>query len=228
MPRLLPTPPAATAAVRVARAAAAAAAVGAALAGCTVTVDGAASALPVVEPAPPVAPTTAPSVVDGSEVAVYPEWVADGWVPRPVLPVTEPDSGVTAWMFGTAEQRPDTPDAGTAYQSLDAPASVVNWFAVFPIPEGYAPDAREGARNTTTTKNGQVISMDPVTVQGHPGLDVRIEFQTSHGQDMIDLIRYVELPGHLVGLESIGLRSDERVLQQVQQILADKLTVRSA
>jgi hypothetical protein len=57
---------------------------------------------------------------------------------------------------------------------------------------------------------------------------VRIEFRTAQGQDMVDLIRYVELPGHLAGIESVGLRSDERVLRQVHQIMVDGLTVPQA
>jgi hypothetical protein len=234
MPRPAPSGLAAAGrAVRIARAVAAALAVGAAVAGCTVAVDGRATAhvdphapgtaLPVPDLSVPTAPT---GPIGGAEV--YAEWIASGWSPQPMLPVSEPDSGVSAWMFGTAERRPDDANGGVGFQSLVAPASVVSWFGVFPVPEGYVADALQGARGTATAKNGQVISSEPVAVRGHPGLDVRIEFRTAQGQDMVDLIRYVELPGHLAGIESVGLRSDERVLRQVHQIMVGGLTVPQA
>jgi hypothetical protein len=221
-----------TTAGRIARAVVATAVAGAALTGCTVTVEGVPHALPQTAPAP--APTTAPPVptrpnlptlsdLDG-EAAVYAEWVTNGWVPRPILPVTDPDSGTKAWLFGTAE-RIDPVGGGIAYQSLEAPASVVNWFAVFPVPAGYAPDAEQGAANTASSNNGRVVSTRPVTVAGFPGLDVRIEFTDRQGRPIVDLIRYVELPQHLVGIESLGVASDERVLHQVHQIMVDKLTI---
>lgn len=227
--------PALRRAVRLGRAVAAAVAVGAALAGCTVTVEGTPQALPHTAPQPvapqsaPRNPAPAPALPRigeaGGQVAVYAEWVAEGWIPRPVLPVTDPDSGVSAWMFGTAEASPDAGAGGVTYRSLAAPASVVNWFGVFPVPVGYVADAEGGAQNSASAKNGRVVSMQPVTVSGHPGLDVRIEYQDERGRSLVDLIRYVELPQHLVGIESIGLSSDERVLQQVHAIMVDKLTI---
>jgi hypothetical protein len=206
---------------RFARAAAVALSAGAALAGCTVTVDGWATA--VEQPVP--VPEAAVAGGSRSEAALYAEWVAGGWDPQPILPVDDPGSGVSAWMFGTPRPRPGTPDGTTAFQAMGAPASVATWFGVFPVPDGYVADARQGALNTATTKNGRVISAEPVTVAGHPALDVRIEFRTAEGYDMVDLIRYVELPGHLAGIESIGVRGDERVLQQVQQVMVDRLAV---
>jgi hypothetical protein len=216
---------------RIARAVVAATVAGAALAGCTVTVEGTPQAQPraASAPAPPstVAPTlpNLPTVSDlDGEAAVYAEWVSNGWTPQPILPATDPDSGASAWLFGTAE-RIDPADGGIAYQSIDAPASVVNWFGVFPVPAGYTADAERGAANTASSKNGRVVSRRPVTVQGHPGLDVRIEFTDQQGRPIVDLIRYVELPRHLLAIESVGVASDERVLQQVQEIMVDKLRI---
>jgi hypothetical protein len=215
---------------RIARAVVAVTVAGAALAGCTVTVEGIPQAQPraVTAPAPP--STSAPALPTRSdrdsdrdkEAAVYAEWVSDGWVPTPILPVMDPDSRTSAWLFGAAE-RFDPPDGGISYQSLDAPASVVNWFGVFPIPAGYVPDATRGAESTARAKNGRVVSARPVTVTGYPGLDVRIEFTDPQGRPGVDLIRYVELPRHLVGIESLGMASDERVLQQVHDILVKRL-----
>jgi hypothetical protein len=207
---------------RVVRAAAATVAAGAALAGCTVTVDGWATA----GPAPVTQPLPAPRAGGSAdETAFYAEWVAGGWEPQPVLPVSDPGSGASAWLFGTPEARPNRADGATAFQATGAPASVVTWFGVFPLPAGYVADAHQAALNTATTKNGRVVSTEPVTVSGHPGLDVRIEFRTAEGYDMVDLIRYVELPDHLAGIESIGVRGDERVLQQVQQVMVARLAV---
>jgi hypothetical protein len=56
---------------------------------------------------------------------------------------------------------------------------------------------------------------------------VRIEFTDKQGRPVVELIRYVELPQHLVGIESIGVASDERVLRQVQDVLVDKLSFES-
>jgi hypothetical protein len=230
-------PPAARRAALIARLVVAVSVAGAALAGCTVTVEGIPQAAPQAAPAPatPAPRTTAPtptipnlptlSDLDG-DAAVYAEWVADGWIPQPILPVSDPDSGVSAWLFGTAE-RSNAADGGSLYQSLDAPGSVVNNFAVFRVPAGYVPDAERAAENTASSNGGRVVSTRPVTVQGYLGLDVRIEFTDKQGRPIVELIRYVELPQHLVGIESIGVASDERVLRQVQDVLVDKLSFES-
>jgi hypothetical protein len=160
----------------------------------------------------------------GDQTAVYAEWVANGWVPRPILPVTDPGSGVSAWLFGTA-QRHEGAGGGRLYYSLDGPASVVNQFSVFPVPSGYEPDAERAASAIATNRNGRVAGSRPVTVLGHRGLDVRIEFSDEQGRPALALIRFVELPRHLVGIESVGLASDERALQQVQEIVAGKLSL---
>ena len=217
---------------RIARAVVAAVAAGAALAGCSVTVEGS----PHAAPAPPStaapqptrpAPTqpNRPTLDDlGDNATVYAEWVANGWVPRPIAPVTDPGSGASAWLFGTA-QRHDVADGGRLYYSLDAPASIINQFSVFPAPAGHVPDAERAASATASARNGRVVGSRPVTVLGYPGLDVRIEFPDEQGRPGVELIRYVELPRHLVGIESMGLASDERALGQVQQIVADKLAL---
>jgi hypothetical protein len=217
---------------RIARALVAAVAAGAALAGCSVTVEGSPQAAPAPPSAAAPGPTrpvpTQPNRPDlsdlGGQAAVYAEWIANGWVPRPILPVTDPASGVSASLFGTA-RRHDVADDGRLYYSLDAPASIINQFSVFPIPAGYEPDAERAASVTASNRNGRVVSSRPVTVLGYRGLDVRIEFPDEQGRPGIELIRYVELPRHLVGIESTGLASDERVLGQVQQIVADKLAL---
>lgn len=225
-------PPVTRRAARIAQVVVAAAVAGAALAGCTVTVEGVPQAQPrAAAPAPPAPTTVAPvparpnqPALSGLEeqAAVYAEWVADGWMPEPLLPVTDPYSGVSASLFGTA-QRTEAVDGGVAFESLDAPASVVNWFAVFPVPDGYFADAGKAAEGTAASKNGRVVSSRPVTVAGYSGLDVRIEFTTDQGRPVVDLIRFVELPTNLVAVESAGLASDERVLEQVQQIMVDGL-----
>jgi hypothetical protein len=214
---------------RIARAAAAVA-VGAALAGCSVTVEGTPQAAPASTAAPaptrpvPSQPNRA-SVSDlGDQTAVYAEWVANGWVPRPILPVTDPGSGVSAWLIGTA-QRHEGANGGRLYYSIDAPASVVNQFSVFPVPAGYEPDAERAASAIAANRNGRLVGSRPVTVLGHRGLDVRIEFSDEQGRPGVALIRLVELPRHLVGIESVGLASDERPLQQVQEIVAGKLSL---
>jgi hypothetical protein len=192
-----------------------------------VTVEG----IPQAAPAPPSAATAptldrAPLADPDDRSRVYAEWVADGWVPRPILPVTDPGSGVRAWLFGPA-QRHDLADGGALYYSTGAPASVTNQFVLAPVPAGYEPDAEKGAALTARDRGGRVVSTRPVTVLGHRGLDVRIEFRDERGRSALELIRYVELPRHLVAVESLGLASDERVVQQVQEIVADELALPS-
>jgi hypothetical protein len=157
------------------------------------------------------------------EAAVYAEWVSNGWKPSPLLPVTDPATGVRAWLFGSAE-RVDAGIPGTRYQSAGAPARVVNWFGVVPIPAGRALDAEQAAADTARSRGGRIVSAEPVTAYGYRGLDVRIEFIDRRGRPIVDLFRFLELPRHLVGIESVGLASDERVLHQVQEIVACKLT----
>lgn len=145
---------------RIARAVVAAAAAGAALGGCTVTVEGVPHAQPHTAPTPTTAAQapTLPTLSDlDGEAAVYAEWVRSGWIPRPVLPVSDPGSGASAWLFGTAE-RIDPVDGGITYRSLDGPASVVNWFGAFPIPAGYVADAEQGAANSATTPRGHRVA----------------------------------------------------------------------
>jgi hypothetical protein len=218
---------------RIVRAVAAAVLAGAALTGCSVAVTGTPHAAPAPAapraPAPTPTPTTPslPSISGlGEEADVVADWMADGWIPRPILPVTDPASGVTAWQFGTSERR-DAAGGGTLYRAVGAPAGIVGNLAVFPVPTGYEADAEIAATNTATANNGRVVSSRPTTVGGYPALDVRIEFTDPQGRTVVDLIRYVEMPEFLVGVESLGCSTDEEVLQQVQRIVADKLTFAS-
>jgi hypothetical protein len=220
---------------RIVRAVAAAVVAGAALTGCSVAVTGTPHAAPApvaprtTTPAPIPAPTTPslPSISGlGEEADVVADWMADGWIPRPILPVTDPASGVTAWMFGTSERR-DAAGGGTLYRAVGAPASIVSNLAVFPVPTGYEADADIAATNTATANNGRVVDSRPTSVGGYPALDVRIEFTDPQGRTIVDLIRYVETPEFLVGVESLGYSTDEDVLQQVQRIVADKVTFAS-
>lgn len=216
---------------RIVRAVVAAAVAGTALAGCTVTVDGLPQAAPQTAPATPAPRTTAPAptrpnppaLTDlGGDATVVAEWVADGWAPRPLVPVSEPGSGVSAWLFGTAARR-DLGGGAVLYQSRDAPASVVNNFVVIPMAPGRPLDLEEAASINAEPYGGWVVGTRPVVVQGYPGLDARVEFIDPQGRPGVGLTRFVQLPRHLVAIESLGLSSDERVLQQVEQLLAGRL-----
>lgn len=181
-----------TTARRIARAVAAATVAAATLGGCAVSVEGvphaqsqaAAPAAPS-SAAPSAAAPSRPSVSSLSdldrEAAVYAEWVSNGGNPSPLLPVTDPATGVRAWLFGSAERvEPGAP--GIRYQSAGAPARIVNWFGVVPMPAGRALDAELAAADTARSRGGRIVSAEPVTVYGYRGLDVRIEFIDSEGQ----------------------------------------------
>ncbi|TQM35214.1 hypothetical protein [Pseudonocardia cypriaca] len=218
-----------TTAWRIARAVAAAIVATATLGGCAVSVEGVPHAQSqAASPTPPSTATPSrPGVSSLSDLdrdaAVYAEWVSNGWKPSPLLSVTDPATGVRAWLFGPAE-RVDAGTPGIRYQSAGAPAHVVNWFGVVPIPAGRALDAEQAAADTARSRGGRIVSAEPVAAHGYRGLDVRIEFIDRRGRPIVDLFRFLELPRHLVGIESVGLASDERVLNQVQEIVAGKLT----
>ncbi|MFC5230439.1 hypothetical protein [Pseudonocardia zijingensis] len=217
---------------RIVRAVAAAVIAGTALAGCSVTVAGVPHAAPqtsapVITPSAPRTTTPAPPRTSAPNTAAPEDpamarWMADGWIPRPLLPVEDRSSGTSAWMFGPAEKT--SLSSGSSYRAIGAPASVVNTFAVFPVPDGYRADAGKAATATANSTGGRVVDTRPVIVQGYRGLDVRIEFADQQGRPLVGLVRYVEMPRFLVGIESVGLSSDEQVLQEVQSVVAGKLT----
>jgi hypothetical protein len=70
-----------------------------------------------------------------------------------------------------------------------------------------------------------VVDSEPITMLGHPGLDVRMEFFDDLGRPCVALTRFVELPRHIAAVESLGLVTDERVVEQVQEIVADQLSL---
>ena len=58
---------------------------------------------------------------------------------------------------------------------------------------------------------------------GHAGVDVRLEMAAEDGRPAVNLLRIMEVPGYLVVTESLGYSTDDRVIQQVQAVIADTL-----
>jgi len=211
---------------RIARTAAVALAAGVVLAGCSMSVEGVPHAAPAPTRPVSVAPSPAALVEPaepGDLPSAYLEWIADGWVPQPILPVIDPDSGVSAWLIGPAEPQ-EIEGGGTLYTSYGAPASVVHQLAVVPEAPGDA-DAERTAAILASERGGWVVDSEPITMLGHPGLDVRMEFFDDLGRPCVALTRFVELPRHIAAVESLGLVTDERVVEQVQEIVADQLSL---
>jgi hypothetical protein len=220
----------------------AAAALTVALAGCTVEVSGTAAPRPdtpsAVFPVESAPPTTAPrpgtpSVPASSiDPAVYAEWVAAGWTPTPLQRVQDPDSLTSAHLLGTPEYTPlrganGKPSPATHYVAKGAPASVFTDFMVHPYPAGATPDPQRAATAMAEGMNGYVVSAQPLTVSGYPGLDVRIEATTDNGRPFVALIRFVKLPEHLVALGAAGGAQDDRVIGQVHDIIVETLRLPS-
>jgi hypothetical protein len=203
------------------------------LTGCTVEFTG--WVTPADEPtattsATATAAAAAPATTATDPTAAYPEWVAAGWTPAPLVPVTDDTSKTGAMMFGPVVALPstDTASEGTLlpvvkYRSLAAPASVTTWFGVHRMPAGQQSDARVAATATAELKNARLVSVQDVTVAGHAGVDVRLEMAAEDGRPAVNLLRIMEVPGYLVVTESLGYSTDDRVIQQVQAVIADTL-----
>jgi hypothetical protein len=216
------------------QAATAAAALATLLSGCTIEVTGPGgpAVRPVTAPlnSPVDATATATAAATADPADVYADWTARGWTPAPLLPVLDPASGASASLFGPAESSPLTdtlpdgaPLSGTQYKAMAAPGSVVTWFGVYAVPAGYTPDAEQAASATAASKNARIVDMQPVTVDGHPGVDVRLAASGTNGEPAVDLLRFVEIPGFLVTVESVGYQRDDEVIQQVQAIITDTM-----
>lgn len=215
---------------RTARAVVAAAALTATLPGCAVEIAGSAAPWqgppPAVFPVDAPPPTPAPTAVNSIDPAVYAEWIAAGWTPTTLQRVQDPDTLTSVQMFGPPRSTPTTGAngvSGVSFEALGAPASAGSAFTVVGFPAGYTPDAEATVRATTGRLDWRVAAQDPVTVSGRPGLDVRFEGVDQNGRPIVNLTRYLELPEHLLVIETGGLATDERVIGQVHEIVVSTL-----
>ena len=231
---------------RAARAVVVAAALTATLPGCAVEVAGTGApwqgappaVFPVEAPPPTTAPTapaspgraprlTAPSgPVNSIDPAVYAEWIASGWTPTSLQPAQDPDTLTSVQMFGPSLSAPTSGAngvSGVSFESAGAPASAGSAFTVVRFSTGYAPDAEATVTNTARRRDWRVAAQHRVSVSGHPGLDVRFERVDRNGRPIVNLSRYVELPQHLLVIETGGLAIDARIIGQVQEIVVPTL-----
>jgi hypothetical protein len=228
---------------RAARAVVVAAALTATLPGCAVEVAGTGApwhgapraVFPVEAPPPTTAPTaprraprfTAPSaLVNSINPAVYAEWIASGWTPTSLQPAQDPDTLTSVEMFGPSLSAPTSGAngvSGVSFESAGAPASAGSAFTVVRFSTGYAPDAEATVTNTARRLDWRVAAQRQVSVSGHPGLDVRFEGVDRNGRPIVNLSRYVELPQHLLVIETGGLATDARIIGQVQEIIVPTL-----
>jgi hypothetical protein len=230
--------------------AAAALAVGAALTGCSVAVDGTphAEPRPVAQSTPqtsqratfpprsdgyrtPRSPTPASPLPRGfgedliPHAAVLRTWMDDGWLPMPLLRQTDPDSGASAAMFGPAQTT--STDEGVPYFAAEgAPAGILTTFGAVASPSGNRLDGEETARRTAASFGGRLISNERLVVDGRAVVDSVIEVRSPNGNEMRQLIRRIDLPDHIVLIQSMGLRSDAQTVQEVQDIVTSTFTMR--
>ena len=218
------------------------------LTGCslTTTIPGTAGAAPapvswVAPSTAPAAPTSGPtsgpawsprSVSPGPTTAVAPPVTGRDTTWRPVV---DAGSGVSADLPGTA--RPErvpvpVPSEGTSvpsvtYAATGGPAGVVARMTIIDT-TGYVFDADSAARGTAESSGGTLVSVRPVSAAGLPGTDFVIEdIPGSSGVPGVARIRYVELPDHLVVLETNGHAPDAAVVEQMQERLVASLRIPS-
>lgn len=227
---------------RIARAIVAASVLGAALTGCTVAIDGtprgqgdpvALSAPRTSAPAPradeyraPPSTAARPPRSDESlapHAVVLARWVVDGWTPLPLVRVTDPDSGVSAAMFGPAKQQ--TTDRGAPYFSArGVPAGILTTFGVLSTPGGPV-DGEEAARRSASDVGGRLVSSERSVVDGRTVHDSVIEVRSAEGTEMRQLVRSVALPDRVVLLQTIGARSVSRTMDEAHDILTGTLRI---
>lgn len=223
--------------------------VGAALSGCTVAVEG--TPRPAAEPAqsvtdrpfPPRGDSGAPrSAAPRSTAPVPPlpaglgedltphagvlqRWVADGWFPVPLLRQTDPDTGVSAAMFGPS--RPERSDNGSPYFSATgAPAGIITTFGAAPARAGNRVDGGEAARRIAAEFDGQLVDHEGVVVlDGRPAQDSVIDVRSPSGTPTRQLLRWIEFPDHVVLVQAIGDRADSAKLEQVRDIVTSTVRV---
>jgi hypothetical protein len=227
-------------AARITRAAtlvAAAVAVGAALTGCTVAVDGTPHpdpqpvALSAPQPTYDRAPRSTGSPLPpglgedlGPHAEVLRRWMADGWLPMPLLRQTDPATGVSAAMFGPV--RSERSDSGSAYfTATGAPARILTTFGVVSSRPGDRIDGREAAERTAAKFGGRLVDHGPIFVDGRFGDDSTIDVRSPSGAELRQLIRRIELPGHVILIQAIGDRSETAKLEQIRDIVTSTIEV---
>lgn len=216
---------------RIVRAATIAAAltVGAGLTGCTVAVEGTPQAAPrpavstpQAAPEPPLPPGLGAELTP--HAGVLQRWMADGWRPRPLLRQTDPETGVSAAMFGPA--RPERSDNGAPYFAANgAPAGIVTTFGAAPAPAGNRIDVEKAARQIASEFGGRLVSHERIVLDGVPAEDSVIDVRSPSGTPTRQLLRWIEFPDHNVLIQAIGDRSEASKMEQVRDIITSTIRV---
>ncbi len=159
------------------------------------------------------------------EAAIYREWVGRGWTPVPWLPVTDPDSGVTAYLLGPASREDRLTDPQQVslalYRSTAGPLSVNSGLSVARRPTGA--DLGPGGLHYLLQQfaqgfRGSAGPAEQLTVQGRPALAARVDSDTG---PLSGRVLIVDAPQHVVILFTVGPAAEDRTVGQ-----AHDLTVR--
>lgn len=188
---------------------------------------------PRLTPRPPAQALPTPAA---SEREVYREWLARGWVPTPWAPVTDPESGVTAYLLGQAQREPalgpvekdgpprdGQPGDVVSYRAAGGPAGVHSGLVITPAPAEVTPhvyeaDLERSARRTADGLGGTLLDWQPISVHGRPGMDYRISIPDKGTGPVLLHGHMVVLPAHAVTLITSGAASDDRIVGQVHQL----------
>jgi hypothetical protein len=154
---------------------------------------------------------------------VLQRWVADGWFPVPLLRQTDPATGVSAAMFGPAR----TEDVGSdsPYFAADgAPGGITTSFGAAPAANRV--DSEEAAERIAAEYGGQVVSQEQVVVlDGRPAHDSVLDLRSPSGTETRQLIRWIELPDHVVLIQAIGNRAEAPKMEEVRDIITSTIRV---
>jgi hypothetical protein len=156
------------------------------------------------------------------------EWEAAGWVRVPWSPVTDPASGVTAYLLGAAvAQQPVDPEdpanPGVYFTSDQGPDSVVMHFLTRPTADGQPEDPTAVVQLAADNVQGTVTSTRPTTIAGYPALVARIDFAAGSAGRAMMLAHVLHVGGSRVVVWTSGSAESEEVVGQVQELAVQRL-----
>jgi hypothetical protein len=142
----------------------------------------------------------------------------------PLLRQTDSRTGASAAMFGPA--RTTVSDDGVPYFTAEgAPAGILTTFGSVPSQSSNRLDGEEHARRTAASFGGRLVSHERLLVDGRVAHDSVIDVRSPSGNEVRQLVRRVDLPDHIVLIQTIGPRFDVQTLEEVQDIVTSTLTV---
>jgi hypothetical protein len=87
-------------------------------------------------------------------------------------------------------------------------------------------DSEEAAERIAAEYGGQVVSQEQVVVlDGRPAHDSVLDLRSPSGTETRQLIRWIELPDHVVLIQAIGNRAEAPKMEEVRDIITSTIRV---